>query len=68
MQPHCIRLKGILNMDKILNLGMWLVPIAAIVVWGITEVVKTVFKYQERSQLIARGLDPDAPHRNPDAK
>jgi hypothetical protein len=47
---------------------VWLIPIAAIVVWGITEVVRTVFKYQERAHMIDRGMDPDAPHRNPDAK
>jgi hypothetical protein len=43
---------------------MWLIPIVAIIVWGLTEIVRTILKYQERSQMIARGMDPDAPHRN----
>ena len=55
-------------MRSILDLGIWLIPIVAIVVWGATEIVKTILHHQERSQMIARGMDPDAPHRNPEAK
>ena len=55
-------------MDRIMGLGVWLIPIIAIVVWGVKEIVETVFKYQERSQMIARGMDPDAPYRNPEPK
>jgi len=55
-------------MRSIADLGIWLIPIVAIVVWGATEIVKTVMHHQERSQMNARGMDPDAPHRNPEAK
>jgi hypothetical protein len=55
-------------MSSILNLGIWLIPIVAIVVWGATEIVKTILHHQERSQMIARGMDPDAPHRSSEAK
>jgi hypothetical protein len=56
------------DMRSILDLGIWLIPIVAIIVWGATEIVKTIMHHQERSQMIARGMDPDAPHRNPEAK
>jgi hypothetical protein len=56
------------DMRSITDLGIWLIPIAAIVVWGATEIVKMILHHQERSQMIARGMDPDAPHRNPEAK
>jgi len=46
----------------------FLIPIVAIVVWGATEIVKTIMHHQERAQMIARGMDPDAPHRKPEAK
>jgi hypothetical protein len=55
-------------MRSILDLGIWLIPIVAIVVWGATEIVKTILHHQERSLMIARGMDPDAPHRKPEAK
>ncbi len=47
--------------QSILNLGVWLVPIAAIVVWGVIEVVKMILAHQERIAKIERGIDPDAP-------
>jgi hypothetical protein len=47
-------------MQSIINLGVWLVPIAAIVVWGIIEVVRMILKHQERIAKIERGIDPDA--------
>ena len=56
------------DMRSILDLGIWLIPIVAIVVWGATEIVKTIMHHQERSQMIARGMDADAPHRKPEAK
>jgi hypothetical protein len=56
------------DMRSILDLGIWLIPIVAIVVWGATEIVKTIMHHQERAQMIARGMDPDAPHRKPEAK
>ena len=48
-------------MQSIINLGVWLVPIAAIVVWGIIEVVRMILKHQERIAKIERGIDPDGP-------
>ena len=56
------------DMRSIADLGIWLIPIVAIVVWGATEIVKTIMHRQERAQMIARGMDPDAPHRKPEAK
>jgi len=54
-------------MRSILGLGIWLVPIVAIIVWGATEIVQTIMKYQERALMIQQGMDPDAPHRKPQA-
>ena len=51
-------------MQSIINLGVWLVPIAAIVVWGVIEVVKMILRHQERIAKIERGIDPDAPPRS----
>ena len=47
-------------MQSIINLGVWLVPIAAIVVWGVIEVAKMILRHQERIAKIERGIDPDA--------
>jgi hypothetical protein len=47
-------------MQSILNLGIWLVPIAAIVVWGIIEITKMILAHQERLALIERGIHPDS--------
>ncbi len=55
-------------MRSITDLGIWLIPIVAIVVWGATEIVKTIMHHQERAQMIAHGMDPDAPHRKPEQK
>jgi hypothetical protein len=40
--------------------GVWLVPIAAIVVWGVVELVKMVLAHQERLAMIERGIHPDS--------
>jgi hypothetical protein len=40
--------------------GVWLVPIAAIVVWGVIELVKMILSHQERIALIERGIHPDS--------
>ena len=40
--------------------GVWLVPIAAIVVWGIIEIVKMALAHQERLAMIERGIHPDS--------
>jgi hypothetical protein len=47
-------------MQSVINLGIWLVPIAAIVVWGIIEITKMILSHQERIAKIERGIDPDA--------
>ena len=47
-------------MQSILNLGIWLVPIAAIVVWGIIEITKMILAHQERLAMIERGIHPDS--------
>jgi len=51
-------------MQSILNLGVWLVPIAAILVWGIIEITKLVLAHQERVAKIERGINPDGPWPN----
>jgi|HubBroStandDraft_1064217.scaffolds.fasta_scaffold519744_2 hypothetical protein len=40
--------------------GVWLVPIAAILVWGVIEIVKMALAHQERLALIERGIHPDS--------
>jgi hypothetical protein len=47
-------------MRSITDLGIWLVPIAAFVVYGVVEVTKLVLRHQERIAKIERGIDPDA--------
>jgi len=47
-------------MHRLGDLGIWLVPIAAIVVWGAVEVTKMILSHQERIAKIERGIDPDA--------
>jgi hypothetical protein len=46
-------------MQSIISLGIWLVPIAAILVWGVLELFKMLFAHQERIAKIERGIDPD---------
>ncbi len=46
-------------MQSIVGLGMWLVPISAIVVFGLVELVRTVLRHQERLAMIERGIHPD---------
>jgi hypothetical protein len=47
-------------MQSVISLGIWLVPIVAIVMWGAIEVVKMILAHQERIAKIERGIDPDA--------
>jgi len=47
-------------LQSIISLGIWLVPIAAIVVWGIIELVKMILNHQERLAMIERGIHPDS--------
>jgi hypothetical protein len=50
--------------QSILRLGVWLVPIVAILMWGIIEITKLVLRHQERVAKIERGIDPDGPWPN----
>ena len=48
-------------MEMISRLGVWIVPVAAILVWGVIEVTKMILSHQERIAKIERGINPDAP-------
>ncbi len=50
-------------MEQITSLGIWLIPIVAIIVGGLTGITKMVLTHMERGHMIDRGMDPDAPHR-----
>jgi len=47
--------------DRILGLGVYLIPIIAILVGGVIAVLGMVHKHQERLAKIERGIDPDGP-------
>ena len=47
--------------DRIFGLGVFLIPIIAILVGGVIAVIGMVHKHQERIAKIERGIDPDAP-------
>jgi hypothetical protein len=51
---------AVLIMRSIPDLGIWLVPVAAIAVWGLISIVKMILEHQERIAKIERGIDPDA--------
>jgi len=46
--------------DSIFGLGVFLIPIAAIVIGGVIAVTKMILSHQERIAKIERGIDPDA--------
>lgn len=48
-------------MESILSLGVFLIPIIAIIVGGVIGVTKLILKHQERIAMIERGIHPDAP-------
>ncbi len=48
-------------MDSIVSLGVYLVPIAAILIGGIIALTAMILKHQERIAKIERGIDPDGP-------
>ncbi len=50
---------GLLN--RIFGLGVFLIPIIAILVGGVVAVLGMVHKHQERLAKIERGIDPDGP-------
>jgi hypothetical protein len=47
-------------LGRIFDLGIWLIPISAIVVWGVVEVTRMILRHQERLALIERGIHPDS--------
>jgi len=47
--------------DRILGLGVYLIPIIAILVGGVIVVLGMVHRHQERLAKIERGIDPDGP-------
>ena len=49
--------------EKFLGLGVFLIPIFAILIGGIIAILGMVQKHQERLAKIERGIDPDAPSR-----
>jgi hypothetical protein len=50
-------------MEWFTNLGVFAVPVAAIIVGGVIAIISMVHKHQERIAKIERGIDPDAPRR-----
>jgi hypothetical protein len=49
--------------DRVLGLGVFLIPIVAIIVGGAIAIIAMVHAHQERLAKIERGIDPDAPKR-----
>ena len=47
--------------EKFLGLGVFLIPIMAIIVGGVIAIVGMLHKHQERLAKIERGIDPDGP-------
>ena len=47
--------------EKFLGLGVFLIPIIAIIVGGVIAIVGMLHKHQERLAKIERGIDPDGP-------
>ena len=47
--------------DRVVDLGVYLIPIVAILVGGVMGVLGMVHKHQERLAKIERGIDPDGP-------
>jgi uncharacterized membrane-anchored protein YhcB (DUF1043 family) len=48
-------------MESIVSLGIWLIPIIAIIMGGVIGIIKMILNHQERIAKIERGMDPDAP-------
>ena len=46
---------------RIFGLGVFLIPIVAILVGGLMGVLGMIHKHQERLAKIERGIDPDGP-------
>ena len=47
--------------DSIFGLGVFLIPIIALLVGGIVAVLGMLHKHQERMAKIERGINPDGP-------
>ena len=47
--------------EKFLGLGVFLIPIFAILIGGVIAILGMVQKHQERLAKIERGIDPDGP-------
>src|SRR5579863_10425639 len=47
-------------MEIVSRLGVWIIPVAAIVVWGVIEMTKMILAHQERIAKIERGINPDS--------
>jgi hypothetical protein len=47
--------------NRIFGLGVYLIPIIAILVGGVIAVTGMVHKHSERLAKIERGIDPDGP-------
>jgi hypothetical protein len=50
--------------DGVFGLGVFLVPIAAIVIGGVIAVTKMILSHNERIAKIERGINPDASPRS----
>jgi hypothetical protein len=51
--------------EKFLGLGVFLIPIIAIIIGGVIAIVGMLHKHQERLAKIERGIDPDGPWPQP---
>jgi hypothetical protein len=49
-------------MESITSLGVFLIPIVAILVGGAIAIAKMITNHQERIAMIERGIHPDAPN------
>ena len=59
--PAVFELKRRLGWNRSFSLGVFLIPIIAIIVGGVIGVTKLILKHQERIAMIERGIHPDAP-------
>ena len=48
-------------LDRIFGLGVFLIPIVAILVGGAIAIIGMVHKHHERIAKIERGINPDGP-------
>ncbi len=48
-------------LSRIVGLGVFLIPILAIIVGGVIAILAMVHSHQERIAKIEHGIDPDGP-------